>query len=123
MAGGFSEAQISEWRLHANGTIRPRFGFAGTENRRTCHLHAHHVYWRFNFDIRTPRHNVVEEFNDPPSVGNHNWHTKQFEICQLRDAAHKRCWHVRNTLSGEAYDIVPGPHDGVPTAYGIAMPD
>ena len=110
---------ISEWRLHANGTIRPRFGFAGTENRCTCHLHTHHVYWRFDFDIRTPGHNVVEEFNDPPIVGGNAWHTKQFEIRRPRDAAHKRRWRVRNSLSGEAYHIVPGAHDGVATPYGV----
>ena len=110
---------ITEWRLHANGTIRPRFGFAGTENRCTCHLHTHHVYWRLDFDIRTPSHNVVEEFNDPPIVGNSNWHTKQFEIQRQRDAGHKRKWRVRNTVSGEAYTIVPGPNDGVSTAYGV----
>lgn len=110
---------ITEWRLHANGTIRPRFGFAGTENRCTCHLHTHHVYWRLDFDIRTPSHNVVEEFNDPPIIGNSHWHTKQFEIRRSRDAAHKRKWRVRNTLSGEAYSIVPGPNDGTPTPYGV----
>lgn len=109
---------ISEWRLHANGTIRPRFGFAGTENRCTCYLHTHHVYWRFDFDIRTPGHNVVEEFNDPIIVGNSNWHTKQFEIRRPRDSAHKRRWRVRNTLSGESYEIVPGSNDGLSTAYG-----
>lgn len=110
---------ITEWRLHANGTIRPRFGFAGTENRCTCNIHKHHVYWRLDFDIRTPSHNVVEEFNDPPIVGNSNWHTKQFEIQRQRDAGHKRKWRVRNTVSGESYDIVPGPHDGSPTSYGV----
>jgi hypothetical protein len=110
---------ISEWRLHANGTIRPRFGFAGTENACTCHLHKHHVYWRLDFDIRTPGHNVVEEFNDPPIVGSSNWHTKQFEIRRSRDATHKRRWRVRNTQSGEAYTIVPGADDGVATAYGL----
>jgi hypothetical protein len=110
---------ISEWRLHANGTIRPRFGFAGTENRCTCHLHTHHVYWRLDFDIRTPDHNVVEEFNDPPIVGSGNWHAKQFEIQRQRDAGHKRRWRVRNTVSGEGYGIVPGPNDGNPTAFGV----
>lgn len=110
---------IAEWRLHANGTIRPRFGFAGTENRCTCHLHTHHVYWRLDFDIRTPGHNCVEEFNDPPIVGANAWHTKQFEIRRPRDAAHHRKWRVRNTVSGEAYTIVPGPHDGSQTAYGV----
>jgi hypothetical protein len=110
---------ITEWRLHANGTIRPRFGFAGTENRCTCNLHTHHVYWRLDFDIRTPAHNVVEEFNDPPIVGNSNWHTKQFEIQRQRDAGHKRKWRVRNTISGEVYTIVPGVHDGSPTPFGV----
>jgi hypothetical protein len=110
---------ITEWRLHANGTIRPRFGFAGTQNPCTCDVHTHHVYWRLDFDIRTPGHNVVEEFNDPPIVGNNNWHTKQFEIRRVRDPLHHRKWRVRNILSGEAYTIVPGPHDGVPTPYGV----
>jgi hypothetical protein len=110
---------ITEWRLHSNGTIRPRFGFAGTENRCTCNLHTHHVYWRLDFDIRTSSHNVVEEFNDPPIVGGSNWHAKQFEIRRPRDAAHKRKWRVRNTATGEAYTIVPGPNDGTPTAYGV----
>lgn len=110
---------ITEWRLHANGTIRPRFGFAGTENPCTCNLHTHHVYWRLDFDIRTPGHNVIEEFNDPPIVGNSNWHTKQFEIQRQRDGNHKRKWRVRNTISGETYTIVPGAHDGSPTSYGV----
>jgi hypothetical protein len=110
---------ITEWRLHANGTIRPRFGFAGTENPCTCHLHTHHVYWRLDFDIRTPGNNIVEEFNNPPIVGSDHWHTKQFEIRRVRDTAHKRKWRVRNSRSGEAYTIVPGAKDGVPTTYGV----
>ena len=85
----------------------------------TCHLHTHHAYWRLDFDIRTPGHNVVEEFNDPPIVGSSHWHAKQFEIRRQRDAAHHRQWRVRNTASGEAYTIVPGPNDGSPTAYGV----
>jgi hypothetical protein len=110
---------ITEWRFHVNGRIRPRFGFAGTENRCTCHLHTHHVYWRFDFDLRTPGHNTVEEYNDPPIIANQHWHAKQFEIRRQRDAAHHRRWRVRNTVSGETYEIVPGPSDGTPTAYGL----
>jgi hypothetical protein len=110
---------ISEWRLHANGTIRPRFGFAGTQNRCTCDLHTHHVYWRFDFDIRTPGNNVVEEYNNPAIVAGSNWHTKTFEIRRPRDPGHHRKWRVSNSLSHEAYDILPGPHDGTPTAYGV----
>ena len=45
---------ISEWRLHADGTINPRFAFTGVENSCICNVHHHHVYWRFDFDLRTP---------------------------------------------------------------------
>jgi len=44
---------ISEWRFHNDGTIRPRFGFSAVANSCTCNPHFHHVYWRFDFDIRT----------------------------------------------------------------------
>jgi len=110
---------ISEWRLHANGTIRPRFGFAGTQNPCTCHAHIHHVYWRLDFDIRTAGHNSVEEYNDPPIFPASNWHAKTFEIRRPRDAARKRRWRVKNTLSGEAYTLIPGPDDGTSTPYGV----
>ena len=60
---------ISEWRFHADGTIRPRFMFTGVQNSCVCNVHHHHAYWRFDFDLRTPGNNVVKEFNDPPLPG------------------------------------------------------
>jgi hypothetical protein len=105
---------VSQWRLHTDGTIRPRFGFSAVNTSScVCNRHHHHVYWRFDFDIRTPGNNIVREFNDPPIIGNSNWHTKQFEIKRPRDPARKRKWRVENSATGEAYDIIPGPEDGV----------
>jgi hypothetical protein len=110
---------ISEWRLHTNGTIRPRFGFAGTANPCTCKPHHHHVYWRLDFDIRTPWNNVVEEFNDPPIIGSSNWHTKTYEIRRSRDQGHKRRWRVMNASTGEGYLLMPGSNDGSQTPFGV----
>ncbi len=110
---------VSEWRFHSDGTIRPRWGFAGTDNRCTCHLHHHHAYWRFDFDIRTASNNIVEEFNDPPIVGSSNWHTKTYETRRSRDSGHKRHWRVRNASTGEGYLLVPGSGDGDQTPYGV----
>src|SRR6266404_1642689 len=106
---------ISEWRLHANGTIQPRFGFSARTNSCVCNVHHHHPYWRFDFDIRTPGNNRVREYNNPPLIGKSNWHTKTFEIRRPRDPARNRKWRVENTVSGEGYDIIPGPDDGVAT--------
>lgn len=107
---------ISEWRLHANGTIRPRFGFSARTDSCVCNVHHHHPYWRFDFDIRTAGNNRVREYNNPPLVGKSNWHTKNFEIQRPRDPARKRKWRVENTVTGEGYEIIPGPDDGVATA-------
>ena len=109
---------VSDWRLADDGTIGPRFGFAATANPCTCNSHTHHAYWRLDFDILTAGNNVVEEFNDPPIIGNSHWHTKLFEIRRPRDPAHKRYWRVRNRGTLQGYTVQPGPHDGVLDAYG-----
>jgi Cu2+-containing amine oxidase len=107
---------ISEWRLHADGTIRPRFGFAAVASSCVCTAHHHHPYWRFDFDLATPGNNRILEFNEPPLVGPSNWHTKKFESQRVRNPARNRKWRVENTATGEAYDIVPGHDDGVATS-------
>jgi hypothetical protein len=107
---------ISQWRLHANGTLRPRFGFSAVESSCVCKRHHHHAYWRFDFDLRTPGDNRVREYNDPPLSGSSRWHVKRYEVKRSRDPARNRKWRVENTRTGEAYDIIPGPSDGVATA-------
>jgi len=110
---------VSEWRLAADGTIRPRFGFAAVESRCVCNRHHHHVYWRFDFDIITAGGNRVSEFNQPPLVGGQNWHAKYFEIRRPRDPTRTRRWRVEHPSSGAAYEIAPRPEDGVASR----MPD
>lgn len=111
---------VSEWRLHADGRIFPRFGFAATQASCVCNVHHHHAYWRFDFDVGEPA-NVVREFNDPPVGGGPKWTTLQWETKRFRAPARKRHWRVQNRL-GQAYDILPGPHDhtaqGDPYAKG-----
>lgn len=104
---------ISEWRLNVDGTIRPRFGFSAVQNSCVCSRHYHHVYWRLDFDIRTAGGNFVREYNKPPIIGSSNWHTKYYELRRPRDPARNRRWRVANSVTGEAYDIVPGTSDGL----------
>jgi hypothetical protein len=110
---------ISQWRLGADGTISPRFGFAATANTCTCLGHHHHVYWRLDLDVDGISPNRVEEFNDPPLFGGSNWHLKTFEIRRSRDPARKRHWRVSNPRTGAAYRLHPGVSDGNATAYGV----
>ncbi len=109
---------VSEWRLAADGTIRPRFGFAATQNPCTCQVHHHHAYWRFDFDILGAESNVVQEYNDPPVAGTGNWHTMHLEVRRNRSTEHGRYWRVRNTRASQGYAIRPGPDDGTADQYG-----
>jgi hypothetical protein len=111
---------ISQWRLAADGTIRPRYGFAAISNACTCLIHHHHSYWRLDFDIQTPSDNRVQEFNNPPIFPGTNYHTKYFEIRRQRDASHNRHWRVMHEDSGAGYAIMPGANDGdADVGYGI----
>jgi Cu2+-containing amine oxidase len=107
---------VSEWRLHANGTIRPRFGFSAVSSSCVCNVHHHHAYWRLDFDIRTAGNNRVREFNNPPLFGSSKWHNKNYEIRRPRDPARNRKWRVENAATGEGYDIIPGADEGVASA-------
>jgi len=108
---------VSEWRLHANGTIKPRFGFAATYSSCVCNTHHHHAYWRFDFDIISAGGNRVEEYNDPSLVGGGNWHQKRYEIARARDYGRKRKWRVQHVASGAAYEVRPRAADGVASQH------
>ncbi len=110
---------ISEWRLHNDGTIRPRFGFSAVRNSCVCVTHHHHVYWRFDFDIRTAGNNRVREFNNPLLPGISGWRTLIFETRRVRNAARQRRWSVEHTSTGEGYVLTPGPDDGVADSFGV----
>ncbi|HSL01426.1 MAG TPA: hypothetical protein VK869_13915 [Rubrobacteraceae bacterium] len=104
---------VSRWQFHDNGTIRPRFGFSAVEDSCVCNVHHHHVYWRFDFDIGAAANNEVREFNSPPIFPPSNWHTFQFEARRRRRPDLSRRWQIRNTQTGDAYNIIPGADDGV----------
>ncbi|CAA9466023.1 MAG: hypothetical protein AVDCRST_MAG65-292, partial [uncultured Solirubrobacteraceae bacterium] len=111
---------VSRWRLHADGTIRARFGFGAVDNSCVCVTHHHHTYWRFDFDIAGAADDTVLEHNDPPLPGHSgNWHTLRHEIRRKRNAGRKRRWRIRNRGSGEGYVLIPGADDGEADNYGV----
>jgi hypothetical protein len=110
---------VCEWRLAADGTIRPRMGFAAVRNPRTASPHTHHVYWRLDFDVVTADQNQLQEHNDPTLPGQlARWHTIRYETRRVRAPERQRQWRVKTVRSPHGYAIVPGPHDGTADAFG-----
>jgi hypothetical protein len=110
---------ISAWRLGADGTIRPRFGFAAVRASCVCNLHHHHAYWRLDFDVAGGGDCVVHEFNDPPVSGTAPWHPLRHEIRRRRSTPHQRKWKVVNRTTGESVTLTPGETDGDADAFGV----
>jgi hypothetical protein len=114
---------VNEWRLGADGTIRPRLGCSAASNSTTCQPHVHHAYWRLDFDILAPGSNVVREFNDPAIRGETRWHLMRFEVKRPRDPAGGRFWRIRHDRDGRDYSVVPGPADGSAGAHDFGAGD
>ncbi|GAA5086425.1 hypothetical protein HNP84_003533 [Thermocatellispora tengchongensis] len=108
----------SEWRLCDDGTVKPRFGFAGVRNPRTCMRHRHHVYWRFDFDIEGSANDVIEQFNDTGSTIPQPVPIVQ-EVSRKRKAP-ARYWQITDKASGRGYQIHPGEHDNTTDPYGVS---
>ena len=96
----------SQWTLHMDGTIKPRFGFAGVQNDCVCNAHYHHAYWRLDFDIGEAEDNYVQQF------ANGAWRTLRSERKVFRDAGMQRRWRIRTGSGRALYEIRPGRDDG-----------
>jgi hypothetical protein len=102
---------VSEWRLHANGTIRPRFGFAATQDSCVCNVHHHHAYWRLDFDILSAGANRIREYNRVLCFN--QWRELRTEVARPRSTARRRKWRVEHVPTGAGYEIRPGSGDGI----------
>jgi hypothetical protein len=105
---------ISQWTFHTNGTIKPRFGFAGVSNECICNVHHHHAYWRFDFDIGGSDNNFVQQY-----ASGGVWNVLSQETHVFRGASFPGRWRVGNRSMRPRYEIRPGPNDG----RAMASPD
>ena len=100
----------SQWTLHTDGTIKPRFGFAAIQNACVCNVHHHHAYWRLDFDIGTTDGNFVQQ------RGNRGWRVLPREAMAFRDRDFRRRWRVGNRNLAASYEIRSNPTDGLARA-------
>ena len=102
----------SEFKFHPDGTIEPFFKFSAVHNSCTCEAHVHHVYWRFDFDLGGATPNGAEVLE------NEQWIPVGVERNFKRDRS--KAWRFTNPSARLAYELRPGPWDGIANAYGVA---
>ncbi len=107
---------ISDWRFGDDGVIKPRFGFAGTSNPRTCMPHQHHTYWRLDFDIDGAGNDVIEQ-SRRAAAGGKRWVALKDETRRKRSPLES--WRIMDAPTQCGYRIVPGVADGTADAYGV----
>jgi hypothetical protein len=112
---------VIEWRLGADGTIRPRFSAGAVRNAWTCLPHTHSAHWRFDFDIVAPA-NVVQEHNETPVFGTSSWHTVRYEVARPGSGA-SRFWRVRSARSSQGYSVLAGGGDGESSVWILRYHD
>lgn len=85
--------------------------------------HDHHIYWRFDFDIKGAAGDQVFVFdNNRPDQGwGPGWHKHGAELNELKSPATQRVWFGRDSFSGHGLWFLPGSDDG--TADGFSTKD
>jgi hypothetical protein len=108
---------VMEWRLDADGSIHPRFGFAATDSSCVCIIHTHHAFWRFDWDIEGANSDVIYE---ETRSGTTQLTTEVKRRRVPSGPASGTTWVVKNSVTGDGYRIVRGPYDGTADAYGAS---
>ena len=96
-----------EWRFGADGTIRPRYGFASTTSSCVCIQRTHHVYWRFDFDVVNPNNRVYLM-----ERGRKYQQLIESESAFFKRPGTNRTFKIQNATGDEAYQLIPGTNDG-----------
>jgi len=95
------------WEFHADGTIRPLFGFTSTGSACTQNARWHHAYWRFDFDIDGAENDYVIE--KPLNGEDIALATETTRLWQ--SPSEGISWRVLDTDSGRGYQVRPSRAD------------
>lgn len=103
---------VTGWRFHRDGILKPRFLYGYTEYSCVCNQRQHNAYWRLDLDLNGTGNQVVEEIENPLRDPRARWELITLESKRFRRPGRDVRWRVRNTVSGEIAEIIPGKQDG-----------
>jgi hypothetical protein len=100
----------SRFRLYADGSIDPEFGFGNQDGTGNNTTHWHHNYWRLDFDIEGAGTDVLLESG---VVQSSEFATLRCNADTIPACTTERTWEVRDTVTGRGYRILPSALDYV----------
>ena len=116
------------WEFHADGTIRPLFGFTSTGSACTQNPRRHHSYWRFDFDIDGGENDYAIETSDVAEDVVFETETTRLWGTPSDGVA----WSVLDTETSRGYRVAPSdvdydtpanPNTGIPALDDFARED
>lgn len=103
-------AYSSRFRLHADGSIDPEFGFGNIDGTNNGITHWHHNYWRLDFDIDGAANDVILQDD---AVQSTEFAVLRCNSTTTPSCASERTWEVRDTVTGRGYRVLPSALDYV----------
>lgn len=104
---------IQTWTFYPDGTLEPRIAFTAVDHFCTPKPHTHNAYWRFDFDLQDAAHDVVEERNGG------TWSVLS-ESQRIKDPSTNRRWRIRDTVTNDSVDLIPGSNDNTVDNFGVS---
>jgi hypothetical protein len=95
------------WHLSGDGELRPVLHSRGL----SCNTdHAHHPYWRFDFDINGNGMDQAFVHDDgvPDGGWGRGWRKYTNELNDIKSSSTKRVWFIRDQPTGHGAWVLPG---------------
>jgi hypothetical protein len=104
-----------KWIFHLDGTLDARIAFTSRTDPCNTRPHAHHAYFRLEFDIGGDGKDYAEELLDGL-----RWRRFRREIVRRNDPIRGGDWKVKSSSVNRGYEIVVPPDNGVADAWAVA---
>ncbi|HWT15707.1 MAG TPA: hypothetical protein VN581_07995 [Patescibacteria group bacterium] len=100
----------SRFRLYADGSFEPEFGFGNSDGTNNNTTHWHHNYWRLDFDIEGAANDVIQQDGITQAI--------EFKTLRCSPATPGHCgaerrWQVKDTVTSRGFELDPGDGDYV----------
>jgi hypothetical protein len=98
----------SRFRLYADGSFEPEFGFGNSNGTNNNITHWHHNYWRLDFDIEGAENDRILENGVVQAL---EFATRRCDPSTSPSCAQERRWRIEDRVTGRGFELNPADAD------------